>query len=181
MPGKVKHFLWRACTDSLPTRINLMKRKILSDPICHLCGQADEDTLHAMWGCKAIKQVWDRDFNWVNQFEAAQGSFQDLVEKVLSKPRLREDFATTAWFVWAHRNKSRLNEKTMPLNGIKNAIRNFLLLFHSCREPTVSNKMQRRRNWIPPKPGEYKVNFDGALFNEVTKQVWALWYVTQED
>lgn len=88
MPGKVKHFLWRACTDSLPTRINLMKRKILSDPICHLCGQADEDTLHALWGCKAIKQVWDRDFNWVNQFEAAQGSFQDLVEKVLSKTEI---------------------------------------------------------------------------------------------
>ncbi|XP_075633467.1 uncharacterized protein LOC142605927 [Castanea sativa] len=164
--GKVKHFLWRACTDSLPTRINLMKRKILSDLICHLCGRVDEDTLHALWGCEAVKQVWDRDFNWVNQFEVAQGSFQDLVEKVLSKPRLREDFATTAWFVWARRNKSRLNEKTTPLNGIRDAIRNFLQLFHSCREPPVSNKMQRQRNWIPPKPGQYKVNFDGALFNE---------------
>ena len=30
----------------------------------------------------------------------------------------------------------------------------------------MSYKKQRRRNWIPPKPGEYKVNFDGALFNE---------------
>ena len=36
--GKVKHFLRRACTDSLPTRINLMKRKIMSDLVCHLCG-----------------------------------------------------------------------------------------------------------------------------------------------
>ena len=102
VPGKVKHFLRRACTDSLPTKINLMKRKILSGPVCHLCGQANEDTFHALWGCEAVKQVWDRDFNRVNRFEAAHGSFQDLVEKVLSKPRVSEVFATTTWFVWVH-------------------------------------------------------------------------------
>ena len=90
VPGKVKHFLWRACTNSLPTKINL---------VCHLCGRPDEDTLHALWGCEAVKQVWDRDLNLVNQFEAAQGSFQDLVAKVLSKPRVREVFATTTWFI----------------------------------------------------------------------------------
>ena len=143
VPGKVKHILWRACTDSLPTKINLMKRKIMNDPICHLCGRADEDTLHALWGYEAVKQIWDRDFNWVNRFEAVHVSFQDLVEMVLSKPRVRENFATTTWFVWAHRNKSRLNEKTTPLNGIREAVQNFLHLFQSCHEPPVSNKKQR--------------------------------------
>ena len=166
MPGKVKHFLWRACTNSLPKKINLVKRRVLSDLVCHLCGRADEDTFHALWGCEAVKQGWDRDFNWVNQFEAAQGSFQDLVAKVLSKPRMREVFATTAWFIWAHRNKSRLNEKTLPLSGIRDAVSNFLQLFRSCREPPVSNKVMRRRKWTPPNPGDYKVNFDGAMFNE---------------
>ena len=115
----------------------------MNDPICHLCGRADEDTLHALWGYEAVKQIWDRDFNWVNRFEAVHVSFQDLVEMVLSKPRVRENFATTTWFVWAHRNKSRLNEKTTPLNGIREAVQNFLHLFQSCHEPPVSNKKQR--------------------------------------
>ena len=143
-----------------------MKQRVLSDLVCHLCGRADEDTFHALWGCEAVKQGWDRDFNWVNQFEAAQGSFQDLVAKVMSKPRMREVFATTAWFIWAHRNKSRLNEKTLPLSGIRDALSNFLHLFRSCREPPVSNKVMRRRKWTPPNPGDYKVNFDGAMFNK---------------
>nr|POE69609.1 hypothetical protein CFP56_14414 [Quercus suber] len=108
----------------------------------------------------------DCDFNCVNQFEAAQGSFQDLVAKVLSKPRTREVFSTAVWFVWAHRNKSRLNEKTLPLNGIRDAVGNFLQLFRSCHEPPVSNKMMRRHKWTPLNPGDYKVNFHGAMFNK---------------
>ena len=26
--------------------------------------------------------------------------------------------------------------------------------------------MVQRRKWLPPKPGKYKINFDGATFNE---------------
>ena len=29
MPRKVKHFLWRPCTNSLPTKVNLMSKKFL--------------------------------------------------------------------------------------------------------------------------------------------------------
>uniref|UniRef100_A0A7N2LB36 Reverse transcriptase zinc-binding domain-containing protein n=1 Tax=Quercus lobata TaxID=97700 RepID=A0A7N2LB36_QUELO len=158
VPGKVKHFLWRACTNSLPTKHNLVKRRVLSD------------------------LGWDRDFNWVNQFEAAQGSFQDLVAKVLSKPRMREVFATTAWFIWAHRNKSRLNEKTLPLSGIRDAVGNFLQLFRSCRDPPVSNKVMRRRKWTPPNPQVItKSTLMAPCLTKVMKQVWALWVITSGD
>ena len=37
VPGKVKHFLWRSCTNFLPSKENLLKRAIPIDPICHLC------------------------------------------------------------------------------------------------------------------------------------------------
>lgn len=38
VPGKIKHFLWRACSNYFPTKVNLMKRKILAELLCHLCG-----------------------------------------------------------------------------------------------------------------------------------------------
>ena len=62
VPGKVKSLLWRACTDSLPTKSNLCKRKILGDPTCSLCLKEPETILHALWGCEKIQVVWPRGF-----------------------------------------------------------------------------------------------------------------------
>ena len=58
VPRKIKHFIWKACSESLPTKANLMKRKILTDPTCHLRGRVAEDTKHALWDCEAVKAVW---------------------------------------------------------------------------------------------------------------------------
>ena len=37
IPEKIKHFMWKSCTNSLPTKTNLLKRTITQDPVCHLC------------------------------------------------------------------------------------------------------------------------------------------------
>ena len=41
-PNVEKNFIWRACHDILPTRANLFKRKILTDPLCLFCGAEAE-------------------------------------------------------------------------------------------------------------------------------------------
>lgn len=49
---------------------------------------------------------------------------------------------------------------------------NFLQTFKACQDTFCSNKLRRvRRNrlWVPPKLGEYKINFDAAMFNESEK------------
>ena len=148
---------------------NFVGLRVLIDPVYHLCGRADEDTHHALWGCEALKQVCDINFNWVNQFEASQGSFQDLVAKILLKLKVHEVFAIMAWFIWAHRNKLRLQEQSVPLSGIREAVYNFLQLFRSCCEHSGSTKMLRQCKWKPPNLDEYKINFDGAMFNECDK------------
>jgi hypothetical protein len=38
VPKSEKHFIWRACHDILPTQDNLMRRKIVRDPLCPICG-----------------------------------------------------------------------------------------------------------------------------------------------
>ncbi|KAL0003985.1 hypothetical protein SO802_011546 [Lithocarpus litseifolius] len=114
-----------------------MKRKILADPSCHRCGRQPEDIMRALWGCEAVKQVW-----------------------------VPEIFATTAWFIWTHRNKTRLNEQTLPSSEISAAAKKFLLAFTASQAIPQGSKNARKQTWVPPKPGEFKTNFDGAMFNE---------------
>ena len=48
IPNKVKIFLWRACTDSIPTMLNLCKRKIVPSSACNHCHVGEESVLHAL-------------------------------------------------------------------------------------------------------------------------------------
>ena len=39
VPNKVKNLVWRACKNSLPTKANLVHRKIITDSLCDICKQ----------------------------------------------------------------------------------------------------------------------------------------------
>jgi hypothetical protein len=58
VPNVEKHFIWRACNDSLPTRENLAKRKVITDSICPFCEQEMETCCHILWQCPSAKDVW---------------------------------------------------------------------------------------------------------------------------
>jgi hypothetical protein len=57
---KKKNFLWRACHEILPTKHNLFKRKITSDPLCPICGLADETSLHILFFAALVRRIWFR-------------------------------------------------------------------------------------------------------------------------
>ena len=52
VPNKVKVFLWRACSNALPTKVNLQRQKVLDNPLCEQCKCRGEDMLHAIWSCE---------------------------------------------------------------------------------------------------------------------------------
>ena len=56
--SKVKHFIWRTCNESLPTKLNLFKRKVTNNAICEVCEAEMEDTVHAIRGCQRVKEIW---------------------------------------------------------------------------------------------------------------------------
>lgn len=55
---RVKHFLWQACTNSLPTKDNLFQRGMYVDPVCALCGEGMESLFHLFLECRTIKKIW---------------------------------------------------------------------------------------------------------------------------
>ena len=97
VPKKVKSFLWRACTDSLPTLKNLLKRKVVSSSLCSLCQSETESILHALWNCEKIKSVWTwvfRDLPF--EFFGLQ-NFADLLKCFNHSSFSSELFAMICW------------------------------------------------------------------------------------
>ena len=99
VPGKVKSLLWRACMDSLRTKSNLCKRKIVGDPTCSLCLKEPETILHALWGCEKIQAVWQRGFAGLHNLGQQLQSVVELVDLVQKKHRSFNVFAMTYWAV----------------------------------------------------------------------------------
>ena len=51
VPHKIRHFLWCATKDSLPTKQNLVARHIPFGNVCDGCGDHSESVMHVLWLC----------------------------------------------------------------------------------------------------------------------------------
>jgi hypothetical protein len=56
-PRVVHLFLWKACQNLLPTKANLYRRHINSNPLCPICGIEEETLGHILWSCPLAKDV----------------------------------------------------------------------------------------------------------------------------
>lgn len=65
VPNRVKILLWRDVLDSLPSHANLVRRKVILDPLFQCCGSNQEATLHALQSCLALAKVWSKNFRWL--------------------------------------------------------------------------------------------------------------------
>lgn len=55
---RVKMFIYKACSNALPTRANLFRRGCITDPVCGLHGEKMEDIEHLFLRCTAVTPVW---------------------------------------------------------------------------------------------------------------------------
>nr|POE71273.1 hypothetical protein CFP56_73265 [Quercus suber] len=65
VPNRIKTVLWRAGSDSPPSKANLKKRKIATNDLCPGCKLVGETTLHALWSCTVLALVWATKFAWL--------------------------------------------------------------------------------------------------------------------
>lgn len=131
MLGKIKHFLWRACSDALPTKSNFVKRRILEEAACQFCAKEPETISHTLWECELLHHVWSTRFNWVDRSQISRGAFSEIVEMIQTKPHFLDLFTTTAWSIWCRRNKARLNEPVMPLQKVATEAHHYLVTYRS--------------------------------------------------
>lgn len=164
MPYKVKTFLWRVCSDALPTKVNLKKRKVLDDYRCCICLSAQETTFHAIWSCEELEQIWFPYFSWVKTEYPNITETKDLINLIGMQKQRLELFAVMAWFVWNRRNKLRLKERSLDRDKIFSAARRYLSDYQLKFTIMESKLPSVRAKWSPPLGEMYKTNYDGAVF-----------------
>nr|POE60401.1 putative ribonuclease h protein [Quercus suber] len=110
IPNRTKTLLWRAASDALPSLVNLMKRKVLSDASCQVCGLEQETALHALWGCPKLEMVWDLHFGPLRNDAKDCLNFLEVVQVCMEKGHPTELMAMITSQIWLRRNKLRIDE-----------------------------------------------------------------------
>lgn len=128
VPTKVHMFLWQACSNVLPTRENLHKRKVQVDPHCAICCQQPESVGHLLWECPLARNVWALCRGGIQKCTNSNCDFfllfQALVEKLLVGELERR--VVTTWAVWNVRNKYYFKKTQTHLEGILSEALGFL-------------------------------------------------------
>lgn len=60
IPLKVKHFMWRAICDCLPTKTQLRSKKVEVDSRCPVCNLAEETVVHTLITCPMSVLCWQQ-------------------------------------------------------------------------------------------------------------------------
>ncbi|KAK2639192.1 hypothetical protein Ddye_026987 [Dipteronia dyeriana] len=63
------------CFDWIPTSANLARRKVSVSGRCHVCNDAADSTLHALWNCKNMKAIR----NYLMEYHTSKGSNTNAV------------------------------------------------------------------------------------------------------
>jgi hypothetical protein len=115
VPRKVKHFLWRAYHESLPTNQQLHRRKIRANPLCSICALPEESTHHALWQCPMARNTWALVHGRMQKLPNQGGDFSMFmlwIYQQFTKEEV-EDWAITAWSIWNARNSFVQKERQL--------------------------------------------------------------------
>nr|POE88850.1 hypothetical protein CFP56_37387 [Quercus suber] len=118
VPNKVRNFLWRVCKNAIPTKKNLVQRKILTEGTCDHYRATPETALHALWECPKLSVVWEKDNQWSFRGNTSFTTFQVLVQHVIAECKDLESFGMLVWAIWYQRNQVRVSQKEFTYNQI---------------------------------------------------------------
>jgi hypothetical protein len=172
VPNQVKIFLWRACNDVLPTRVNLSQRKITETKCC-LCYQIEEESiLHALWTCSVAKDVWGCANSRFQKCSYGGTNFSLLFEYCMEQFDMKylALMAVVARCIWLKRNAYVFEGKFDHPSGLYLDAIASLDEFKRCNlketllaPQTSGDQGNILSSWFPPPDGVIKVNWDASL------------------
>nr|GMC90173.1 uncharacterized protein LOC109155154 [Ipomoea batatas] len=162
LPPKVKSLIWQACTDSIPTAVNLATRRVNCPQTCVLCEKELETTAHIFIYCDVARECW-RNLTSISldpNLEMAEwlGKNLDSMETVSICLLL-----TTCWKLWQIRNNKLWNNLSFQRNTIFAEAAAYLDAWNLVQRKVVKPCTQSHpHRWIKPPPDHMKLNVDAA-------------------
>jgi ribonuclease HI len=169
VPPKVRHFLWRACSNALPTMANLCKRGITVTRRCSFCQVDDETIVHALWLCPLIGPVWAIHRLARKVFGRHPSTMKDVISSLfeIGLASATAQVLIMIWLIWTRRNKALYQHTLDPLDHIHSlALHLYEDYCAAHAQDTVLSSVQARNRWCPPSHLPFKANFDAALFSD---------------
>lgn len=138
IPNAWKNLLWHAY-HLLPTRDNLVWRKVILDPSYLICGLEAETTYHIFWGCLSARDVWGAS---ARVFKKGEGNDVEI-------------FVETARWIWFRRNawihEGRFTHPNEIVRGAICVVHDFLKLnLVQPENPITIGRVVQSKLWCCP-------------------------------
>nr|POE80494.1 hypothetical protein CFP56_04851 [Quercus suber] len=151
VPNRIRTLLSRASNDSLPTRVNLVCRKLLQVDTCPNCNLELETITHALWSWPKLDTMWLPQFAKLKEATSSLSNFIEIVHLAQHDPSYVEVFANIISLLWMRKNRATLGEENSSFEKILKQARNLVQEFHHIRSiHTKIPRTARAIRWRPP-------------------------------
>ena len=110
---RLRTWFWQACTNSFPTKANLVRHKITTNSMCDICRMHQEDTNHALYYCPVLDSMWRQIPMWNHDALRGSKTFTNLIEFVFASNKDPELFSVI-WNLWNRWNNLLLGKAVCP-------------------------------------------------------------------
>jgi hypothetical protein len=106
IPNVVEMFMWKACYNLLPTKMDLFRRGVVIDSLCLICLREDETVNQILWSCPSVQDVWRCGPKKLQKGTDGGSTFFHIFEELLGRCHALDlDLvAVLARKIWFHRN-----------------------------------------------------------------------------
>jgi ribonuclease HI len=162
-------FLWRACHNLLPTKVNLQKRGVCENSLCPICLSENEAVEHNIWECPAASDVWGEAPIKLQKSTCSGGNFRQILSGINSRCATEEVelFAIIARRIWQRRNEfmhgGEFRHPTQMVREATNTMEEFKRANQSGGNQTEAPEHRGEENWKPPPENTLKINWDAAV------------------
>lgn len=164
-PPKVKLFLWRLGHDSLPLRMNIMRRGMEIDTKCPVCWRLDEYGGHCFLKCKVVKKFWSHMNLEDTRIQLLSlNNAEEVVDHILSMNESDKlSVIDLLWAWWNARNKCNAGEQMKTMKAISFCAHEVVSECGGARPKPIQSPVSGRKSWQPPPVDVLKLNFDGTF------------------
>ncbi|KAL8092543.1 hypothetical protein AgCh_034709 [Apium graveolens] len=180
LPPKVKNFLWRSLAGCLPTKDNLLCKRVAVLSLCPVCNIETETVLHTLVTCQFAKRCWNHAEIVVDDRDCTNFSqWLSLVMEMHSSKNV-QIACMLCWEIWKNRNAVVWQQKGEEFDRVVVSAKLTFNHWWSAQDKSFDNflgfmtQADGKERWERPVEGALKVNTDAAIFSDSNKYSYSL-------